>query len=52
MSGSSPVSGAAATSSSVSVIYQSMAEENEINNANTLAKLFTMGPKASKDIVG
>lgn len=46
------VSGAAATGSSVSDIYQAMAEENAINQANTLAKLATMGPKAAKDIVG
>lgn len=49
---SSVVSGSAATSSSISDIYQAMAEENEINKANTLAKLATMGLKAAKDIVG
>jgi len=52
MSGSSAVSGAASTTSSISDIYQAMAEENEINQANTIAKLATMGPKAAKDIVG
>jgi len=49
---SAPVSSAAATGSSVSEIYQAMAEENEINKANTLAKIATMGLKAAKDIVG
>ncbi|CAN7660740.1 hypothetical protein ACTJLC_30290 [Paraburkholderia sp. 22099] len=49
---SAPVSSAAATNSSTAEIYQAMAEENEINKANTLAKIATMGLKAAKDIVG
>ncbi|PMS24823.1 hypothetical protein C0Z16_30240 [Paraburkholderia rhynchosiae] len=52
MAVTAPVSGAAATTSSVADIYQAMAEENEINKANTLAKIATMGMKAAKDIVG
>ncbi|WP_179950218.1 hypothetical protein [Burkholderia sp. MSMB1826] len=43
---------AGGTGASIADIYQAMEEENEINRANTIAKLTTMGPKAAKDIVG
>ena len=47
-----PVSSTAATASSIADIYLAMEQENEINQANTIAKIATMGLKAAKDIVG
>ena len=47
-----PPTDVGATGSSIADIYKAMGEENEINKANTTAKLATMGLKAAKDIVG
>ncbi|WP_211461674.1 hypothetical protein [Collimonas silvisoli] len=40
------------TDKQMDIIEAAAAAENKINLANTLAKVHTMGLKASKDIVG
>ncbi|HWW07919.1 hypothetical protein [Collimonas sp.] len=40
------------TDEQMDIIEAAAAAENEINLANTLAKVHTMGLKAAKDIVG
>ena len=40
------------TGAQIAEIEAAAAAENEINLANTLAKVHTMGLKAAKDIVG
>ena len=47
----SPIAGLN-TGAQIAEIEAAAAAENEINLANTLAKVHTMGLKAAKDIVG